>query len=257
MSVNIHSTVIGKGPDVVLIHGLFGMGSNLGALARALQERYTVHSVDLPNHGRSGWMAGADIPVMAKAVVSWMDDKGLGSVSLVGHSLGGKVSMELSLRNPQRVVALVAADIAPVAYPAHHRAELVALAAVAEAQCNSRAAAGEIMARYLEEDMVIQFLLKNLARQADGYYGWRFNLAEIVRGYDDIRAAIATGAVYTGPVLFIKGGDSSYIQEQHRDDILALFPGVVLKVMPDCGHWLHVQQPRLFNGLVRRFFDQQ
>ena len=244
------------GPDVVLIHGLFGMGSNLGTLARALQDRYRVHSVDLPNHGRSAWVAGADIPAMAQALLSWMDLQGLQSVSLVGHSLGGKVAMELSLRNPQRVTSLVAADIAPVAYPAHHRAEFAALAAVAEAQCQSRAAAGEIMSRFLEEDMVIQFLLKNLARQADGDYGWRFNLAEIVRGYDEIRAAIAAGAVYTGPVLFIKGGDSSYVQEQHRDSILTLFPGVVLKVMPGCGHWLHAQQPRLFNGLVRRFLDQ-
>ena len=62
MSVKIHSTVTGSGPDVVLIHGLFGMGSNLGALARSLQEGYRVHSVDLPNHGRSDWLEAPDIP---------------------------------------------------------------------------------------------------------------------------------------------------------------------------------------------------
>lgn len=255
MTVNIHATETGSGPDVVLIHGLFGMGSNLGALARSLQDRFRVHSVDLPNHGRSSWMVPANIPGMAQALLSWMDHRGLGSASMVGHSLGGKVAMELALRHSTRVEALVVADISPVAYPAHHRNEFAALAAVDQAHCRSRAEAGEIMAQYLENEMVIQFLLMNLARNTDGSYGWRFNLSEIVASYEAIRAAIDGGANYGSPVLFIKGGDSDYILEKHRDIILALFPAAQLKVMPGCGHWLHAEQPRLFNNLVGRFLD--
>jgi esterase len=38
---------------------------------------------------------------------------------------------------------------------------------------------------------------------------------------------------------------------------MALFPQAQLKVMPGCGHWLHAQHPRLFNGLVGRFLDAQ
>ena len=134
MSVKIHSTVAGTGPDVVLIHGLFGMGSNLGALSRSLQDRYRVHSVDLPNHGRSDWLPSADIPGMARALLDWMDGEGLHSLALVGHSLGGKVAMELALTHPLRINALVVADIAPVAYPASHQAEFAALTAVAKAK---------------------------------------------------------------------------------------------------------------------------
>jgi len=52
---------------VVLLHGLFGSGSNLGALARSLQDRYSVHSVDLPNHGRSDWLQQMDLHSMRSA----------------------------------------------------------------------------------------------------------------------------------------------------------------------------------------------
>ena len=232
------------------------MGSNLGALARSLQDRYRVHSVDLPNHGRSGWLVPANIPRMAQSLLSWMDGQGLDSAALVGHSLGGKVAMELAQQHASRVKALVVADIAPVDYRAHHRDEFAALTAVDQAQCRSRAEAGEILTQYLENDMVIQFLLMNLARNTDGSYGWRFNLSEILASYKAMRAAIDTGTPYTGPVLFIKGGDSDYIGEKHQSRILALFPGAQLKVMPGCGHWLHAEQPRLFNNLVGRFLDQ-
>lgn len=255
MSVKIHSTVAGSGPDVVLIHGLFGMGSNLGALSRSLQDRYQVHSVDLPNHGRSDWLAAADIPAMARALFAWMDTQGLQSVALVGHSLGGKVAMELALKNPLRVNALVVADIAPVAYPASHQAEFAALTAVAESNCRSRADAQVIMKEYLDQEMVIQFLLKSLSRAEDGRYQWRFNLAGIIADYESIRAAIEPSKPFATPVLFIKGGDSNYILEEHRTDILTLFPAAELKVMPGCGHWLHAQEPRLFNALVGRYLD--
>lgn len=247
--------VTGIGPDVVLIHGLFGMGSNLGALSRALKDRFQVHSVDLPNHGRSGWLSPADIPTMASVLLAWMDQQSLGSVALVGHSLGGKVAMELALRNPQRVNALVVADIAPVAYRGSHQREFDALAAVAKAKCSSRAGAQRIMEEHLNEEMVIQFLLMNLTRAEDGFYRWRFNLGEIMSGYEQLRASIRPSAPFVSPVLFIKGGDSNYILEDHRNDILKLFPAAELKIMPGCGHWLHAQEPRLFNSLVGRYLD--
>jgi esterase len=54
-------------------------------------------------------------------------------------------------------------------------------------------------------------------------------------------------------VLFIKGGESDYIREEHRAQILRLFPAAEMKIMPGCGHWLHAERPDLFNSLARRF----
>ena len=256
MSVKLHFNHSGKGPPVLLLHGLFGSGSNFGALARALQEHFCVYSVDLPNHGRSAWLDDADLAVTARSMADWLGHQGIAPVQIVGHSLGGKVAMQLALTRPELVTAVVVGDIAPVAYPPHHEAVFAALEAVVAAQCGSRQEAAQVMSGHLDEEQVIQFLLSSLRRDADGIYRWRFNLDGIKRGYSAVRAEPVATAPYTGPVLFIKGGDSDYIQSGHRSHILKLFPRADLKIMPGCGHWLHAQRPSLFNSLVRRFLEE-
>lgn len=257
MTVNLHFSRIGSGPPVILLHGLFGSGSNLGALARALQAQFSVYSVDLPNHGRSGWLEVPDLSTLSAALAGWMQHHGLARASLVGHSLGGKVAMQLALERPAMAAALVVADIAPVSYPPGHDQVFAALEAVAAAQCRSRAEAAGLMAAHVAEEQVVQFLLTSLRRDDEGVYRWRFNVDGIRRGYAAVRDAPVATAPYRGPVLFIKGGDSAYIQERHRTHILNLFPAASMKIMPGCGHWLHAERPSLFNGLVSRFLLDQ
>jgi esterase len=256
MTGAINFSVTGDGPAVVLMHGLFGAGNNLGALSRFLRDNYRVYSLDLPNHGRSAWREQAGPQAMAEVVSIWMDAEGVESASLVGHSLGGKVAMELALSQQRRISGLVVADIAPVAYPAHHDAVFAALDAVLEAGCQTREEAAAVMADHLPEPDVIQFLLMGLQRSGDRSYGWRFNLEGIKRDYAAVRAAPESGRHYPGPALFIKGGASDYILPEHREQVLSLFPLAAMKVMPGCGHWLHAEQPAQFNGIVGRFLDR-
>jgi esterase len=257
VDVKLHASTIGRGPHVVLLHGLFGSGNNLGALARALSDRFTVHSLDLPNHGRSAWVAQADLASMASSLAGWLGHHGIGPARLVGHSLGGKVAMQLALDHPERVGSLVVADIAPVAYPPHHDAVFAALEAVANGGCGSRQEAAALMAEHLRETGVIQFLLASLQRGAGGVYRWRFNLEGIRAGYRAVRDAPVHARPYPGAVLFVKGGESDYIRPEHRSHILALFPAAQVKIMPGCGHWLHAERPSLFNSIVGRFLDAQ
>ncbi|MEZ5572559.1 MAG: alpha/beta fold hydrolase [Halioglobus sp.] len=247
----------GEGPAVVLLHGLFGSGGNLGALSRALQTEFSVYSVDLPGHGRSGWLLDPDLPAMADSVYRWMDGEGLARAHLVGHSLGGKVAMQFALQHGARADSLVVADIAPVSYMRHHDAVFTALAAVAAQQCRSRDEAAALLARHLREPGVAQFLLSSLQRDDNGVYRWRFDLSGLESGYAALLAAPEAEHAYAGPVLFIKGGTSDYIQEQHWPAVQARFPNAAIKVMPDCGHWLHAEKPQQFNGIVRRFLEAQ
>jgi esterase len=253
MSSGLYVKRVGQGSAVVLLHGLFGSGANLGALARSLQDGFTVFSPDLPGHGRSPWLTDLSLPAMADTLCRWMEEEGVSRAHLVGHSLGGKVAMQLALGYPERVASLVVADIAPVSYTPHHESVFAALAAVAEGQCASRQAAGELMASHLQEEAVIQFLLTSLQRDDQGMYGWRFDLQGIRTAYAALLAAPKGDEPYAGPVLFISGGDSDYIQPQHRPAIDAFFPTAMIEVMPGCGHWLHAQKPPRFNGIVGRF----
>lgn len=251
----LHAESVGDGPDVVLLHGLFGMGSNLGGLARSLAEGYRVHCIDLPGHGRSGPAGAAGLPAMAAALLAWLDAQRMDAVRLCGHSLGGKVAMQLALTAPERVAALVVGDIAPVSYAPSHDAVFAATAAVEAAAVASRREAAPVLRRYLDEEAVIQFLLLSLARDADGRWRWRFDRAGLEASYPALLAAPEATAPYEGPALFIRGERSGYLSRAHAAAIRPFFPRARVETLPDCGHWLHVEAPRRFQSLVRGFFD--
>lgn len=249
----VYARAAGEGSPVVLLHGLFGSGGNLGALARALRDDYRVFSLDLPGHGESGVPDPFDLPGMAAGVSAWLDGQGIESAAFVGHSLGGKVAMELALAAPSRVAALVVADIAPVDYPPGHEDVFAGLFAVHAAKPASREEAGALLAAHVADPGVVQFLLSDLRRDADGVLRWRLALEPLHAAYPALARAPAGGRSYNGPVLFVKGGDSNYLSESQRPVIEALFPAAQVRVVPGAGHWLHVEKPDVFNGIVRRF----
>ncbi|MGL5179553.1 MAG: alpha/beta fold hydrolase, partial [Aeromonas veronii] len=107
----------GQGPAVILIHGLFGSLDNLGLLARALSEQYRVISVDLRNHGASFHSSEMSYPAQAADILTLMDRLNIAEATLIGHSMGGKVGMQVAKLAPERVTKLLVADMAPVAYP--------------------------------------------------------------------------------------------------------------------------------------------
>jgi len=106
---------------------------------------------DLPGHGRSGWLAHYDLPALAGAVAEWMRAADLAGAHVVGHSLGGKVAMQLALSEPALVRSLVVADIAPVAYGRRHDSVFAGLRAVTEAVCRDRGKAADVLSRHLDE----------------------------------------------------------------------------------------------------------
>src|ERR687894_19527 len=110
-------TIGDSGPPVAFVHGLFGQGRNWTSIAKTLaDEGRRVTLVDLPNHGHSPWTETSDYLDMARMVAAECELFGE-PVTLVGHSMGGKVAMTLALRRPELLRALVVVDIAPVEYP--------------------------------------------------------------------------------------------------------------------------------------------
>lgn len=246
----------GKSADsadtIVLIHGLFGDLDNLKSISRALQEAYHVVNIDLRNHGSSPWTKTMQLSEMAADVAALLATLKVEKAHILGHSLGGKVAMEFALEHPQQVRSLMIADIAPVAYDARHNSILSALESLELSQLTSRQDADRQLAEHIESAGVRMFLLKNLRKTENGW-AWRMNLAGLRACYADLIAAPTQQGSFTKPVLFIRGGDSDYIQEQHREAITSRFSQVDLKTIAGTGHWLHAEKPTVFNGIVERF----
>ncbi|MBU2710639.1 alpha/beta fold hydrolase [Zooshikella harenae] len=240
-------------PPVVLLHGLFGSLENLGSVAKALAEEFSVYSVDLRNHGRSPHHEMMNYELMANDVIRFLDSLSLTQVMILGHSMGGKVAMEVALRAPDRISGLIVADIAPIRYLPHHQQVFAGLQALTLSGITSRTQADQDLSAYVNEAAVRSFLLKNLVKTSASGFQWRMNLSAIAKHYEHIMAGQSSESSYEKPVLFIKGGTSDYILPRHQEVILSLFPAAGVKIIQNAGHWLHAEKPTIFNRLVIQF----
>ncbi|WP_323752155.1 alpha/beta fold hydrolase [Marinobacter sp.] len=263
MSVELNHRISGQGEPLILLHGLFGSLENLGGIARRLEDHWQIHALDQRNHGGSSHSDEMNYPAMASDVVAYMDAKGIQKARLLGHSMGGKVAMQVALSYPERVQAIIVADIAPVTYPARHDAILEGMKSLDLRGVKSRTEADARLAEYVEIPGVRQFLLKNLERipkeesaEEDLLFRWRLNLPVIDGSYAHLAAAPEGDGPHEGKVLFIKGADSAYIQNKHQDTIRRLFPNAELKIIEGTGHWLHAEKADTFATMCRQFLEQ-
>jgi pimeloyl-ACP methyl ester carboxylesterase len=104
----ISTLTMGRGPDVLLLHGLGGTRASLFETAAALSGRYRVHAPDLPGFGSSSKPAwgGYNARWFAEIMLGFMDQRSISSVRIVGNSMGGRVGIEMGLIAPERVDAL-------------------------------------------------------------------------------------------------------------------------------------------------------
>ncbi len=248
----LHATEMGQGDNLVLLHGLFGAVRNFGFVQRQLAHARRVIALDLRNHGASPHDGDMRYPIMAADVLETLDRLSALPATLLGHSMGGKVAMQAALLHPETAARLIVADIAPVAYPPHHRAIAAAMASLPIAHCLSRAQADAALADAVPEAAVRAFLLQNL--QLGAKPAWRIGLAEIIAALPVIEAWDALAdARYTGPTVFIAGAASDYIRPEHRPVTRTQFPGARFVTLKHAGHWLHAENPAGFVGVVEAF----
>lgn len=242
--MHLHFEKSGQGDPLVMMHGLFGSLENLGAISRLLEPHFTLYRLDLRNHGRSPHADSMSFDDMAGDLIRFMDEQGLEQAHVLGHSLGGKVAMTAACRAPERINKLVVADIAPVTYPSHHNAILEGLRQINVENISSRREADEQLAGFVEEVGIRQFILKSLERDQEGKFRWRLNVPVILKDYDELRHSVCDNCSFAGPALFLKGGRSNYITDQHHAEIHAKFPQATITTIDGVGHWLHAEKPQ-------------
>ncbi len=245
-----------SGEPLLILHGLFGSLGNWGWHSKKLSEHYSVIGVDLRNHGDSPHDEELSYPTMASDVLQLIDDLGLASVAIIGHSMGGKVAMELALQHHGIVDKLIVVDIAPVAYlddsETHHRA-IAGMQALNLVGLKTRDEAEKFLVGYIKEEATRKFILTNLTRDEDKGFRWRLNLEAIEKNYGKLRMRPTGKNPYRKPTLFIKGELSNYISSENEEEIMGLFPEAKLKTILQAGHWLHADKPEAFQKIALNF----
>jgi pimeloyl-ACP methyl ester carboxylesterase len=99
----------GQGDPILCLHGLGGTKASFLSTVNALADSHRVIAADLPGFGDSDKPLGAayDAPYFSRAVARLLDAMEIERAHLVGNSMGGRIAIEVGLREPQRVDRIV------------------------------------------------------------------------------------------------------------------------------------------------------
>jgi pimeloyl-ACP methyl ester carboxylesterase len=261
----LHFSEMGEGEPLVILHGLYGSGDNWISIARDLSVQYRVILVDQRNHGKSPHCEIMDYASMAKDLIELLNTLSIEKVIVLGHSMGGKTAMVLSLAFPERVKKLIVVDISPFGQVAFsndilegHKLIVEGMTSMPLHSITSRKEAEDHLAKYVKSSMVRQFLLKSLKRSSPSGFVWQLNLEVIANNLEFLMAGVMepiSSEKIDVPTLFIRGDNSAYLPNNLINAIGNIFQHSQLISIPNAGHWVHAEQPQLFLTSVLTFLN--
>jgi len=250
----LYSRIEGQSKPLLILHGFLGMSDNWKSFSSLyVAEGFQVHILDLRNHGRSFHSEDFSYEVMAQDVLEYCEQHNLEKVSLIGHSMGGKVAMLFATKYQDMVEKLIVADIGPKYYPPHHQDILAGLNAVDFSTKPDRTMVEETLYSFIPDFGTRQFLMKSLYWVTTGQLDFRFNLKTFNEKINEIGTKLPENSIFDKPTLFLRGGNSNYILDTDLPEIKNHFPNFELITIPNVGHWLHAENPQLFFEGTARF----
>ncbi|MCH7534576.1 MAG: alpha/beta fold hydrolase [Bacteroidetes bacterium] len=254
--MELNYKVYGEGKPLIILHGLFGSSDNWDTLAEQFGESHQVYALDIRNHGNSPHSDEFNYQLMVEDLIEFVEKHELDKVNLVGHSMGGKMAMAFVNEYPDKVNKLVVLDIGVHKYPLHHEEKIRGMMALNLASISSRSQADKQLKSDVPHDMVRIFLLKNLFWNDDKMLEWKFNLHSLAKNLENIFDKVDLDKVFNEPALFIKGGQSDYIDLNQMNLIEEHFSNHSVIVFDKSGHWLHVQEPNRLLETVNKFIQE-
>ena len=252
----------GTGPPLVILHGLYGSSDNWVTIARKISGSFTVYLPDQRNHGLSPHSSDHNYDVLSLDLLELVDDLGLGSFILTGHSMGGKVAVSFALRWPERINSLIVIDISPFRgsqiddqpYRLHQEI-LNTILSINPGKSETRADVEKLVAERISDERIRGFILKNLQRSDKGFLRWKLDAGSLLRNLDKIMQEVLLpgnlSLPVTGfPVTFIKGEDSQYLPISDLKDIQKVFSAAELINVRNAGHWIHADRPDVIEEIL-------
>jgi len=229
--------IIGEGKPLIILHGLFGNSDNWQTHAKKLADYYQVILVDQRNHGHAAWSDEFSYELLAEDLLELIQDLGLSKVSLLGHSMGGKVAMRFTQLHEKLVEKLIV---------------VAGIHAVSAGAMDSRSAAEEILLPFVPAEGTRLFLMKNLYWKEKGQLAWRMNYLVLEEKMSEILKALPEEECFT-PTLFIRGALSNYILVDDYEMLEGAFPDAQFMTIENAGHWVHAEAPDVFMNAVLEF----
>lgn len=251
----LYSQKFGEGKPIVILHGFLGSSDNWRHISKTYFNDYTVHLLDLRNHGQSFQSPIFTYKAMSNDVEDYIKEKNLRDIVLIGHSMGGKVAMQLATQI-KTITKLIIVDIAPKTYQPHHDDVLAALKHADFSEKKTITECNQELENYIQDQSVRQFLIKNLQRNNEKIFEWKINTDYLITNYSNILTTPIIQSSISIPTLFIKGGQSSYIEKKDEALIQQQFNNVKLKTINGVGHWVQAEKPDLFSHAVLEFINE-
>lgn len=247
----------GKGDKVVFIlHGLFGLSDNFVSFAKQLSENHKTRIIipDLRNHGQSMHHNVFDYFSMTDDLYELFESLDVKSADLIGHSMGGKLAMHFALEYPEKIDKLIVSDISPVQYHSYKHAYLIDLMADADlSEFNTRKQFADRLRQKVTDEKILLMILKNIQYTKRNNLTWKLNIDGIRQNIDKVLRFEIENKIFSKETLFLKGELSDYINDNHHEDIIKMFPKSEIKIVPQASHWIHADNYEFFVQAVKEF----
>ena len=247
--IHYPSTQSNKSP-LLIVHGLYGSARNWGVISKRMADEREVFAVDQRNHGDSPWRETHNYFDMAQDLKEFLEH--FGPMAVLGHSMGGKAAMVLSILEPNLVEKLIVADIAPVSYTHDNVQYIQAMKNVKLDKIVTRGDALSQLAEIVPEPELQSFFTQSLDLKTKR---WKLNLDVLEREMEKIVSFPKLSGKYEKASLFLSGALSDYLKISHRPKIKKLFSNAKFAKITNAGHWLHAEKPREFETAVRSFIN--
>lgn len=254
---------------LVISHGMLGSKHNWTSIAKQIHKTSgrRVLTVDARNHGDSPHTAEMTYDLMAGDLARLVSTANLGTVSLAGHSMGGRTVMMAALKQVLKIDKLVVLDISPVnqsfdvtsnnEWNMEHYFHCLKAVKFDQSLAISQARreADRQLAVRIQDPGLRAWLLMNMKQDPDTkQIGWKINIDGIHSAfYKNIARFPSVSGTFSRPTLFIGGSESDYIPVTDHDEIQEIFPSCQFSYVSGAGHWVHSQKPREVMDLMLDF----
>ncbi len=249
-------------PPMLLVHGGRDHCRNWDWVAEALRDDYHIIAPDLRGHGDSQWMIGGSYNQIDYVydIAQLLRQTGMSPVTIIGHSLGGSISLLYAGLYPDTVRKLIAIEgLGPSPAMLRQRIEQPLADRLHHWVEDLRRLSGRIPRRYvsleeayermqtenphLTEEQARHLTIHGSNQNEDGTYSWKFD--NYVRAFSpvgiDMEQQHALWSRITCPTLLVRGTES-WASDPEQDGRARHFSNARVVNVEQAGHWVHHDQ---------------